>query len=301
MKATSPQQFRASVESRLFTVATETGRTINRTRTLLVMERFLTRMVAVAPDAFVLKGGLALELRLARARTTRDVDVLARGDAAAAEALLRDAAAFVPDPPDHIDFAVAPNPSAPEIDGDGVRYDGRRFRVTPTIASRPFGDPFGLDVAIADAIVGAPDMLEGSDFFDRYGLARLRVAAYPLPTHLAEKLHALTLPRTQPNSRLKDLVDVALLSDLDGHKAALLRHAIDRTFRFRASHPVPALLPDPPGEWSARYARLQSDERLVWATLDDVMVVARAFLDPVLSGVAGRWDTTSRSWTLSPD
>ena len=37
---------------------------------LLVMERFLTRMVAVAPDAFVLKGGLALELRLARARTT---------------------------------------------------------------------------------------------------------------------------------------------------------------------------------------------------------------------------------------
>ena len=68
MKATTPQQFRASVESRLSAEASATGRSINRVRTLLVMERFLTRMVA--PDAFVLKGGLALELRLARARTT---------------------------------------------------------------------------------------------------------------------------------------------------------------------------------------------------------------------------------------
>ncbi len=136
MKPTTPQQFRASVESRLSPVATGTGRSINRTRTLLVMDRFLARMVAVAPNAFVLKGGLALELRLARARTTRDVDVLARGGADAAEGLLRDAAAWVSDPPDHLDFAVEPNPDDPEIDGDGVRYHGRRFKVTPRIASR---------------------------------------------------------------------------------------------------------------------------------------------------------------------
>ena len=260
------------------------------------MERFLARMVAVAPDAFVLKGGLALELRLARARTTRDVDVLARGDGESAEALMRRVAAHVPDPPDHIDFAVAPNPDAPEIDGDGVRYSGRRFRVTPTIASRPFGDPFGVDVAVADAVVGAPDMLEGSDFLDRYGIARLRVPAYPLPTHLAEKLHALTLPRSQPNSRLRDLVDVALLSELEGHDVALLRHAIDRTFTFRASHAVPARLPDPPEEWTKRYARLQADDGLPWPNLTEVLAAARAFLDPVLAGAAGRWDASSCSW-----
>ncbi len=297
MAVTTPQGFRVSVDDRLRREAATAGRPLNRMRSLLVMERFLVRMVAVAPDAFVLKGGLALELRLSRARTTRDVDVLALGDGDAAEALMRDAAGFVPDPPDHIVFAVDPNAGAPEIDGDGVRYNGRRFRVTPTIASRPFGDPFGVDVAIADAVVGAPDMLEGSDFFDRYGMSRLRVPAYPLPTHLAEKLHALTLPRSQPNSRLKDLVDVALLSALDGHDAPLLRHAIDRTFAFRASHPVPERLPEPPREWTAQYARMQRDEGLAWATLDDVMRAARTFLDPVLAGAAGTWDPTTRSWT----
>jgi hypothetical protein len=296
MALSTPQQFRASVESRLSPVATGTGRSVNRTRTLLVMERFLARMVAVAPDAFVLKGGLALELRLAQARTTRDVDVLARGDADGAEALLQRAASFVSDPPDHIAFTVAPNADAPEISGDGVRYHGRRFRVTPSLASRPFGDPFGVDVAVADAVVGAPDVLEGSDFFDRYGLTRLRVPAYPLPTHLAEKLHALTLPRTSPNSRLKDLVDIALLSELDGHDAALLQQAIHQTFTFRASHAAPARLPEPPSEWTAKYARMQADERLRWATLDDVLGAAGSFLDPILAGAAGRWDASSRSW-----
>ncbi len=294
---TTPQQLRASIESRLSPVATRTGRTINRTRTLLVMERFLARMVAVAPDAFVHKGGLALELRLSRARTTRDVDLLARGEADAAEPLLRRAAAWVPVPPDHLEFAIEPNPDDPEIDGDGVRYNGRRFRVTPRIASRPFGDPFGVDVAVADAVVGAPELLEGSDFFDRYGLSRLRVPAYPLPTHLAEKVHALSLPRSRPNSRLKDLVDIALLSELDAHDADLLRRAMQQTFSFRASHPLPDRLPEPPHEWTAQYARMQADERLSWAQLDDLMRAARGFLDPVLAGVVGRWDAATHSWT----
>lgn len=296
MAVTHPMQFRVSVDDRLRREALAMGRPLNRVRTLLVMQRFLARMVAVAPEAFVLKGGLALELRLARARTTRDVDVLARGDADGADALLLRAASFVSDPPDHIVFSVGPNPDAPEIDGDGVRDHGRRYRVTSTIASRPFGDPFGVDVAIADAVVGDPEVLEGSDFFARYGLSRLRVPVYPLPTHIAEKVHALTLPRSRPNARLKDLVDVALLSELDGHGADLLRNAIDRTFAFRASHPVPERLPAPPHEWTARYARMQADERLSWATLEDAQAVARAFLDPVLAGAAGRWEASSRSW-----
>ena len=296
MKETTPQQFRASVEARLSPIAAETGRTINRTRTLLVMERFLARMVFVAPDMFILKGGLALELRLERASTTRDVDVLAHGGADAAEALLRAAAAVLFHPSDHIEFAVTPNPDSPEIDGDGVRYNGRRFRITPSIAARPFGDSFGVDVATADAVLGAPDVLAGSDFFDRYGITRLRVPAYPLPTHLAEKLHALTLPRSQPNSRLKDLVDIALLSDLDGHEASLIGRAIERTFRFRASHRVPIRLPEPPIQWAAQYARMQRDEQLNWATLDDVLRAARALLDPVLAGTSGRWHAPSAVW-----
>jgi hypothetical protein len=109
-------------------------------------------------------------------------------------------------------------------------------------------------------------------------------------------LHALTLPRSQPNSRLKDLVDIALLSDLDGHEASLIGRAIERTFRFRASHGVPIRLPEPPIQWAAQYARMQRDEQLNWATLDDVLRAARALLDPVLAGTSRRWHAPSALW-----
>ena len=64
--------------------------------------------------------------------------------------------------------------------------------------------------------------------------------------------------------------------------------------QFRASHAAPEGLPEPPGEWTAKYARIQADERLTWATLDALQGAARSF--PILAGAAGRWDASSRSW-----
>ena len=46
-----------------------------RKRQLLVFDRFLARVVAIFGDAALLKGGLVLELRLERARTTKDIDL----------------------------------------------------------------------------------------------------------------------------------------------------------------------------------------------------------------------------------
>jgi hypothetical protein len=63
--------FRTALEPRL-KAEQSTGVGLSRLRKRLVFER----LVAVAPDAWVLKGGFALELRLgSRARSTRDVDV----------------------------------------------------------------------------------------------------------------------------------------------------------------------------------------------------------------------------------
>jgi hypothetical protein len=46
-------------------------------RKMVAFDRFLARLVADAPDRWILKGGLALQLRLGeRARTTKDVDLL---------------------------------------------------------------------------------------------------------------------------------------------------------------------------------------------------------------------------------
>jgi hypothetical protein len=70
----SPAAFKQALEQRLRTPA-KTGAEFARKRQLLVFDRFLARIVAVLGDAATLKGGLVLELRLERARTTKDVDL----------------------------------------------------------------------------------------------------------------------------------------------------------------------------------------------------------------------------------
>jgi hypothetical protein len=56
------------------------GRTYQDLRKLLAFDRILARLSAVAPDEWRLKGGVALEYRLDRARSTTDIDVSAHVD-----------------------------------------------------------------------------------------------------------------------------------------------------------------------------------------------------------------------------
>jgi hypothetical protein len=74
----SPQTFKQALEQRLRT-ASKSGADFARRRQLLVFDRFLARIVATLGDAILLKGGLVLELRLERARTTKDIDLWLTG------------------------------------------------------------------------------------------------------------------------------------------------------------------------------------------------------------------------------
>lgn len=293
----NPAAFHAALEARVRELAKEQCRPVNRVRTLLVMERFLARIVAVFPASAILKGGLALELRLHKARTTRDIDLRLIGAPDEAAGLMARAAALVPEPDDFLRFVVIPNAEHPTMEGDGIVYEGFRFDVVATIAARRYADPFGVDVAYADVVHGAPVQLVGSDLFSFIGAEPVRVRAYPAGSHLAEKLHAYTLPRKHPNSRVKDLADIALIATMDGHVAEDLAAAIRETFAFRATHPVPVALPDPPPDWVERYRRMAKDEDLRWRELDQLLVAARAFLDPVLAAASGRWDPERWAWS----
>lgn len=58
-----------------------------RLRKLVVFERLLARLLIVAPDRWLLKGALALDLRLgARSRTTKNMDLARYDDEEAATA-----------------------------------------------------------------------------------------------------------------------------------------------------------------------------------------------------------------------
>ena len=70
----APEPFKQALEQRLKS-SSKSGADFARRRQLLVFDRFLARVVAIVGEAATLKGGLVLELRLGRARTTKDVDL----------------------------------------------------------------------------------------------------------------------------------------------------------------------------------------------------------------------------------
>jgi hypothetical protein len=290
----TPEAFRASLDARIRTTALARGVPMSRVRQVLVFDRFLARVFAVFGDRVIAKGGAVLELRIERARTTRDIDLSVTGDPSAVLPLLRRAGAM--ELGDFLSFVVEPHAHHPTIGGDGMIYEGQRYRVEGRIARKIYGEPFGVDVAFGDVLLAPPDEILGTDFFAFADVPRASLRVYARTTHVAEKLHAYTLPRERENSRVKDLPDIALLATTGSFSAADLRAAIEATFAFRKTHPVPATLPPPPARWQAVYARMASSDQLPWADLEAVLAASRAFLDPILEGRGGIWNATSWAW-----
>lgn len=293
-KYASPEAFKQALEQRL-RAATKTGAAFARKRQFVVFDRFLARIVQVLGNTVTLKGGLVLELRLDRARTTKDIDLRLTGSADDVLARLQEAARL--DLGDFFTFEVGPDADRPEIQGDGMIYDGLRFQATCTMAGKPYGQPFGVDIGFGDPILGKPDVVTAEDTLGFAGIAPPTLRLYPIETHIAEKLHAYTLPRARPNSRLKDLPDLALLAGVRSLEAERVRAALEQTFGFRKTHDLPSALPDPPTSWVAPYAALAAEDQLEWPTVGEVVAAARAFLDPVLSGSVGMvWNPQQRTW-----
>jgi hypothetical protein len=290
----SPEAFKQALEQRLRARA-GSGIGFARRRQLLVFDRFLARVVAALGDAATLKGGLVLELRLERARTTRDVDLRMTGSSGGLLARLQDAARR--DLGDFMTFEVGPDEDHPEIRNDGMPYDGLRFRAGCRLAGKPYGQPFGVDVGFGDPIVGEPDLVVAEDVLAFAGIPPPALRLYPVVTHVAERLHAYTMPRPRPNSRVKDLPDLALLATAQALDAGRLREALEQTFTFRRTHPLPDALPGPLTAWAGPYTAMAREDQLPWATLDAVTRAARAFLDPVLAGgLDATWSPAEWRW-----
>ncbi len=92
----------------------------------MVFDRFLARLIVGLGDAVTLKGGLAVELRIERARTTTDVDVRVLGSPDGILTTLQAAARH--DLRDFMVFTIRPDHRHPECTLAGKRY-GRLFGV----------------------------------------------------------------------------------------------------------------------------------------------------------------------------
>jgi predicted nucleotidyltransferase component of viral defense system len=285
----SPAAFRAALEARLKDEqTTEVG--LSRLRKRVVFERLLARLVAVAADAWVLKGGFALELRLgSSARSTRDVDVDWRLSSADAAALLRDAAVLELD--DYFEFTVERASADDDLDGGGERW-----AVDAVVAGRLF-ERVAIDIGFGEPVV-EPETVTSSDLLAFAGLPPTTVRAIAIEQHIAEKLHAYTrtYARRRSSSRVKDLVDLAVIAHTSELDARRLRTSIDAIFARRGTHPVPDAVPPPPADWARSWGPMAAHVPAA-DTLAEGYAGVAAMLDPILAGTAtGTWKPLVGAW-----
>lgn len=289
----SPPAFKQALEQRL-KASSKDGADFARRRQLLVFDRFLARVSAVFGNSVLLKGGLVLELRLERARTTKDVDLKVTGSPVKLLAKLQQAGRQ--DLGDFMTFEVNPDVEHPTIDNNGIQYGGQRFRAECRLAGKLYGQRFGVDVAFGDPVFGEPDVVTADDTLDFAGIAPPVLRLHPIETHIAEKLHAYTIPRTRTNTRVKDLPDIALLAGIQSLQAEHLRKALKQTFEHRATHPLPQAFPYPPTSWSDPYQIMARENELAWPTLEQLTAAVATFLNPVLADGTGAWQPDRWTW-----
>ncbi|HEX6389573.1 MAG TPA: nucleotidyl transferase AbiEii/AbiGii toxin family protein, partial [Solirubrobacteraceae bacterium] len=117
----TPEALRTAIEARIRNESAATGLSPDRLRRRVVFQRIVTRLQRAEPGRWVIKGGMAMEVRLHNAaRLTKDLDLGLR-EAAVDPASLRDRlieALATDDDGDGFGFSVAA-PSRMMEDGGG--------------------------------------------------------------------------------------------------------------------------------------------------------------------------------------
>lgn len=278
--------FRRALEERLKMASLADQVDLNRLRRQVSFDRLLARLFREEPAPWVLKGGYALELRFKAARSTVDIDltlqraVVATSGSGDTNQVVREMLQSAADVPlgDWFEWVIGP----PLLDLTAAPYGGARYSVEARMDERIFAR-FHLDAALGDVVMQPIETIVCRDWLGFAGIESSQVWMIAREQQLAEKVHAYTLPRSAANSRVKDLVDMALLigsSRLDQQRTF---EALRLTFERRGTHDLPAGLIPPPADWQipfraiAEECGLRTDVAAVFADIQDYLeaVLAR--------------------------
>lgn len=270
----TPAALRQALEMRLQNEARQTGVDLERLRRRAGFERLLVRLELNDPGVWVVKGAMALELRLGdRARMTRDLDLAVRAELGQGARRLEDA--LEADPAgDGFVFRVG---EAVELVPDQLGEKGSRFHVEAVLGGRTFVAVRVDVVARADGLA-ATDRLPLPGLLSFAGIDSADVDVLPVAYHFAEKLHALVQERLdeRSNTRVRDLVDIALFLEGGLEPDGRFVTAVRETFAARATA-IPLEIPDPPESWHDRYPPLVDGLDIRTRTCEAALVLLRAF------------------------
>jgi hypothetical protein len=282
---TTAGAFRRALEERLKGTSQTDQIDVNRLRRHVSFDRLLARLFHAQTVPWALKGGYALELRFKAARSTVDIDLTLQQVPATAASdsvnrVVREMLQSAADIPlgDWFEYNIGP----PILDLDAAPYGGARYPVEARMDARIFAR-FHLDAGIGDVVMQPLEVVECGDWLGFAGIERCRVLMIPREQQVAEKLHAYTLPRGTSNSRVKDLVDLALLFESGGLNNQRILDALQLTFERRATHTMPTELAAPPFEWQLPFQVL-AEECGLPPEIATVFARVRGFFEEVLTG-----------------
>lgn len=270
----TPHALRMALERRLLTRARETGVSLDRLRRRVLFERVVARLQAAEPGRWVLKGGMALEVRLHdQARLTRDMDMGLRGSVRDSAELQEELVEALSTDLDGDGFVLTAGlPKALRPDGDQRVW---RARVEAALAGRPFGS-MQLDVSPRAFELEATELLPLPNSLAFAGIPAATVEIIAVQRHVAEKFHGMLRKfGDRENTRFRDLADLVILSQHDLIDPVEAAEAVRQVWVEREGTDPPQVLPTPPESWAARYETLAAENDLDPTTYPEAVASIR--------------------------
>ena len=273
----------------------------------IAYRRLLARIFATQPERWVVKGGVALLLRLDPNRTSNDIDlayVAQAGEHAVALKALVEAAAH--DLGDFFEFELGRDQTE-EVNPDHPLERALSVPVLARIGTTTFAE-FSIDLVLPREVddvavewVQPEATLTGQPEVDQTE----PMALLALPAQIADKLCAVHERHGDGHysSRARDLADLAMIAqqkDSDGSRliAHVQREEARRRKAGTLTEPLPKTLQlaeEQIADWSLRWTKATRDAPV---TFEEAQAVAAAFLNPVLDGTADgmRWNAATQTW-----
>jgi predicted nucleotidyltransferase component of viral defense system len=292
-----------SVKDRLKNQAAARGKTFQEALSAYGLERTVYRLsVSEYKGQFTLKGGIFLYALFEGefARTTRDIDLLARNMPNDTENMKK----------------IFKNIFSIEYD-DALRYDMDTLDVIEITEFKKYHGvkgsimayldrtrvPASIDIGFGDVIYPDRVKMEFPVLLDK---DVPEIYAYSISSVISEKFEAI-VSLGDANSRYKDFYDIYILAeryDLDGME---LREAVKETFEHRGTgfDDIFAFTDDFKKSKIHRErwkAFLKKKKALINVELEEVVFLLRTVLLPILESIAdgreydAKWDHKSRSW-----
>lgn len=256
------QALRMALEQRLLSRSKETKVSLDRLRRRVLFERIVSRLQLAEPGLWVLKGGMALEVRLRdEARLTKDIDLGLRDDVADAEELRGRLVEALAVGVDGDEFTLVTGPVKQLMEDDGGRLTWR-VKVAAELAGKPFG-AVQMDVSPRSHELDETDLVPLPNSLDFAGVVAPLVEIVDVNRHAAEKFHGMLRDYgDRDNTRVRDLVDLVILIEHELLEPSALAAAVRLVWSERDGVSPPATLPSLPPSWLGRYERLVAEQNV---------------------------------------